>query len=53
VTFYDWSAEDRATFREAAISRWDVWGAKTPEAQAMVDSHKAFLARIGLGPQAE
>lgn len=53
VTFYDWSAEDRAAFREAAVSRWDIWGAKTPEAQAMVDSHKAFLARIGLGPQAD
>lgn len=49
VTFYDWSAEDRDTFRKAAIGRWDEWGQKTPETQAMVDSHKAFLARIGLG----
>jgi TRAP-type C4-dicarboxylate transport system substrate-binding protein len=49
VTIYDWSAEDRATFREAAIGRWDEWAKKTPETQKLVDSHKAFLDRIGLG----
>lgn len=49
VTIYDWSAEDRATFREAAIGRWDEWAKKTPETQKLVDSHKAFLNRIGLG----
>ncbi len=49
VTIYDWSAEDRATFREAAIGRWDEWAKKTPETQSLVDSHKAFIARIGLG----
>ncbi|WP_353474757.1 TRAP transporter substrate-binding protein [Salipiger sp. H15] len=49
VTIYNWSAEDRAAFRKAAISRWDVWAEKTPEAKAMVESHKAFINRIGLG----
>ena len=49
VTIYDWSAEDRATFRDAAIGRWDEWAKKTPETQTLVDSHKAFIARIGLG----
>ena len=49
VTIYDWSAEDRATFREAAIGRWDEWAKKTPETQSLVDSHKGFIARIGLG----
>ncbi len=53
VTFYDWSEEDRAAFRKAAVSRWDVWAEKTPEAKAMVDSHKAFLQRIGLAPTTE
>ncbi|WP_020041552.1 TRAP transporter substrate-binding protein [Salipiger mucosus] len=53
VTFYDWSAEDRAAFREAAVSRWDVWAEKTPEAGELVQSHKDFLARIGLGGSSE
>lgn len=53
VTIYDWSAEDRAAFRKAAISRWDVWAEKSPEAKAMVESHKAFLKRIGLGQDSD
>jgi len=48
VTTYDWSAEDRAEFRQAAQKAWKEWGDKTPEARAMVDSHEAFLSRIGL-----
>lgn len=48
VTTYDWSAEDRASFRAAAQNAWKEWGAKTPEAEAMVASHEAFLKRIGL-----
>ncbi len=48
VTIYDWSEEDRAKFRAAAVSRWDVWADKTPETEAMVESHKSFMDRIGL-----
>lgn len=48
VTTYDWSAEDRAAFREAAQAAWKEWGSKTPEAKALVSSHEAFLKRIGL-----
>jgi len=48
VTLYDWSAEDRASFRAAAQKSWAEWGKKTPEAAAMVESHEAFLKRIGL-----
>lgn len=48
VSTYDWSAEDRAKFRSAAKTAWDAWAKKTPEAAKMVDSHKAFLKRIGL-----
>lgn len=48
VMIYDWSAEDRATFRAAAIGRWDEWAERTPEAKVLVESHKAFLQRIGL-----
>ena len=49
VTIYDWSAEDRATFRAAARKAWEEWAAKTPETRTIVDSHKAFIDRIGLG----
>lgn len=49
VTTYDWSAEDRATFRNAAQTAWADWASKTPEAAAMVDSHETFIKRIGLG----
>ena len=48
VTLYDWSDEDRATFREAARASWTEWGQKTPEAQALVDSHIAFMKQLGL-----
>ncbi len=48
VTTYDWSAEDRSKFRDAAKGAWEEWAKKTPEAAKMVESHKAFLKRIGL-----
>ncbi|KKK75914.1 hypothetical protein LCGC14_2868960, partial [marine sediment metagenome] len=48
VTLYDWSAEDRAAFRKAAQSAWQGWADKTPEARALVDSHVAFLTKLGL-----
>lgn len=48
VTTYNWSAEDRATFRAAAQEQWNVYGGETAEGEAMVDSHVAFMQRIGL-----
>lgn len=48
VTVYDWSTEDRAAFRKAAQAAWQGWAEKTPEARALVDSHMAFLAQLGL-----
>jgi TRAP-type C4-dicarboxylate transport system substrate-binding protein len=48
VTLYDWSAEDREAFRNAAQKKWQEWGDKTPEARTLVDSHIAFMKRIGL-----
>lgn len=48
VTTYNWSAEDRATFRAAAQEQWNVYGGETEEGKAMVDSHVAFMKRIGL-----
>lgn len=48
VKIYEWSPEDRAAFRAAAQTQWDLWAAKTPEANALVTSHKAFMKTIGL-----
>ncbi len=48
VTLYDWSPEDRATFRKAAQAAWQRWGDRTPEARALVDSHVAFMGQLGL-----
>ena len=48
VTLYDWSTEDRAAYREAAQEVWEDWAEKTPEAAALVKSHKEYLTQLGL-----
>ena len=48
VTLYDWSPEDRATFREAAQATWEDWGDKNDQARAILESHKAYLKQLGL-----
>lgn len=48
VYIYDWSAEDRSQFREAARNAWDEWAKRTPETAALVESHKAFGKQLGL-----
>jgi TRAP-type C4-dicarboxylate transport system substrate-binding protein len=48
VTLYDWSDEDRATFRKAAQTAWADWATKTPEAKSLVESHTAFMEQLGL-----
>jgi hypothetical protein len=48
VKIYNWSKEDRALFRDAAQKAWDGWAAKTPEADALVKSHRAYLRQLGL-----
>ncbi|CUH76013.1 TRAP transporter substrate-binding protein [Tropicibacter naphthalenivorans] len=48
VTLHDWSAEDRADFRKAAQASWAGWAEKSPEAAALVESHKAYLTDLGL-----
>lgn len=47
VTLHNWSDEDRAKFRDAAKQAWDDF-ADTPEAKALVKSHKEWKAKIGL-----
>ena len=48
VTLYDWSAEDKAAFRVAAQAAWDDWATRSPEAAALVESHKDYLRQLGL-----
>ena len=48
VNLHNWSDEDRATFRAAAQASWKVWGEKSPEAKALVESHVAFMKDLGL-----
>ena len=47
VALYDWSPEEREKFREAALASWPEF-ASTPEAKALVESHTAFLKKLGL-----
>ncbi len=48
VTIHAWSEEDLGAFRAAAQGAWQGWADKTPEARALVDSHMAFLEKLGL-----
>jgi TRAP-type C4-dicarboxylate transport system substrate-binding protein len=48
VTLYAWSDEDRAAFRKAAQAAWDDWATRSPEAGALVESHKTYLRQLGL-----
>ena len=48
VTLHNWSDEDRAEFRKAAQAAWDDWGTRSPEAGAILASHKTYLKQLGL-----
>ncbi len=48
VTLYEFGPEDAAAFRAMLLEVWDDWGAKSPEAQEIIDSHKAFMKQEGL-----
>ncbi|SIO12133.1 TRAP transporter substrate-binding protein [Vannielia litorea] len=48
VTLYDWSPEDRAEFRKGAQAAWEDWGTRSPEAAALLASHKTYLTQLGL-----
>ena len=47
VTLYAWSPEEREKFRQAALSSWPEF-ASTPEAKALVESHIAYLKKLGI-----
>lgn len=44
----DWPQADRDAFREIAKEAWAELAAKTPEAQAALDAHIAYMKEIGL-----
>lgn len=48
VTFLAFGEEDANAFRAMTADVWTDWGAKSSDAQAIVDSHKAFLSSLGL-----
>ena len=48
VTFVAFGENDAAAFRAMTADVWGDWGAKSADAQALVDSHKAFMTSIGL-----
>ncbi len=48
VTFYDWSAEDRAIYRDTVRQIWGEWAGKSDAAAKLVESHSAYLKELGL-----
>ena len=48
VTLHDWSKEDRAKFRQAALGAWEEWKKKSPEAAALIEIHKAYMKANGI-----
>ena len=48
VTLHDFSKEDRATFRAAAMKAWENWKKKSPEAKQLIEMHQDYMKAIGL-----
>ena len=48
VTLHNWSDEQRAQFRTAALEAWETWADRTPEAREIVDAHYQFMDLLGL-----
>jgi len=48
VTLHNWTEEQRAQFRTAALEAWETWADRTPEAREIVDSHYQFMDLLGL-----
>ncbi|MEL7167324.1 MAG: TRAP transporter substrate-binding protein DctP [Pseudomonadota bacterium] len=48
IEVIDWPQEERDAFRAIAQEVWKETAAKTPEAQAALDAHFAFMKDIGL-----
>ena len=48
VTFIEFGPEDAAEFRAMTQAVWDDWSSRSADAQAIVDSHRAFMTSIGI-----
>lgn len=48
VTFIEFGEAEATRFREMLLEVWADWGSKSPDAQAIVDSHKAYMKSLGL-----
>jgi len=48
VTFIEFGEDEAATFRGITRDVWADWGGRSDNAQAIVDSHLAFLDQLGL-----
>ncbi|MDG4648715.1 TRAP transporter substrate-binding protein DctP [Roseibacterium sp. SDUM158017] len=48
VTFIEFGEEEADIFRGITQEVWADWGGRSPNAQAIVDSHQAFLETLGL-----
>ena len=48
VKLHFWSPTDRREFRAAAIAAWQNWAEKSTDTRFLVNSHVAFLRRLGM-----
>ena len=48
VTIHDWSAEERNKFRSIAMTQWEVFSKKSPNAKKVYDVLTKFLAEAGM-----
>ena len=48
VKVYDWSLDDRKTFRKTAREVWEDWATRSPMAKKMYESNVAFMETLGL-----
>lgn len=48
VTLIQFGDADAAAFRAMLVEVWKDWGAKSADAQALVDSHQAYMKTLGL-----
>ena len=48
ITVIDWAQADRDKFREIATKAWEKTASKSPEARKALDTHYAYMKKIGL-----
>lgn len=51
VTFYDWSAADRASYRNQVRKIWAEWAGKSDAAARLIESHSLYLKEFGLADE--